>query len=606
MRFTPVFFLFSLFFAFALNSVSAQETNAFAIKPQLSKLPSGMNAIAMPVLGADKAEVTLSLKTGSVYENDSVSGINNAVASIIAERINIYLKRSNHPINSNNTAFTLYTQPEHTLFKFTCSESHIPLCLTLLRDSVFTATFSQPEIDTILARIKGEIKRNDSIPLKVFEANLLKEIFRKDFEKVNPIGNPDEFPRINLATLLKHYKRYYIGNNANVIVTGKVTLASFNDIFLSTFGTLPTSDFDPETIIKIVDFHPMIYNNQFIVNANVPNPEFQICWQFPGTTSHQQGAYCAFLFASILNDKNNYLHVLANKMGCRKFEVRYEPSSFSGIFRIIIQPDTNKLQSTYDWLRFELSRIHSTLINESMVNAGKLLFKKDYEAIKKTKQYPEWIVKFWPFKDERFFIDVADSVMDINEREMKRFVSEYMIENANVTGLLINEADRQALNVDSFFTDVTETVGDYTFTYRPNITNLEGGDNQTKLRNLTQWLKANQDIQVTINGFSDRSEYNSIKDDTVLHFIDSIPTFRKTMPDIFKKGSFRPEMLRSLKIIKHLADSGVSLDRLSGTSMSTKSEDAKDELGNMKCTLRFVKMRRIVSLKEYHYGTNKR
>lgn len=605
MRFTPVLLLFCAVFSVYTTTTWAQAINPRPIEPQFAKLPNGINIVAMPVAGTDKAELTLSLKTGSVYENDSMSGINNVVATIIAERINTYLNRKNRSITSGNTVFTTVFEPEHTNFKMVCYESYIPYVFTLLRDSVFKAQFTQPEIDTALTRAKNILRANDTIPDKVFEKKLTAEVFKKDFDKIYTLGNENEFQYINLEALLKHYNRYYISGNAVIIATGRLSSANVISAFETAFYSLPVNEFDPESITKIVDFHPMIYNNQIVVNKDIPNPEFHICWQFPGTGSYRQGAYCAFLFNAIMKDENNYLRVIARKMGCKKFETVYEPSSFTGVFRITFQPDTAKLAETFNWLMYEMTRIHKTLINESMINAGKLIFKREYEAVKLTKSYPEAIVRFWPYKDERFYMDLPDSLKSLGEREMKRFVGEYIVENAHVSGLLISAGQRTKLNVDSFFTDVTEAAGEYTFTYRPNVTDLEGADNQLKLRNLTQWLKANADIQITVNGFSDRSEYNRLKDDTILHFIDSIPTFRKTMPDIFRKGTFRPEMLRSLKVIKHLADSGISMERLSGTSLSAKSTDTKEELANMQCTLRFVKMRRIVSLKEYHYGQGK-
>jgi hypothetical protein len=605
MRFTPVLLLFCVIFSVQLTPVWAQAINQRAIEPQFSKLPNGINIVAMPVAGTDKAEITLSLKTGSVYENDSVSGINSAIAAIIADRINTYLNRRNRSLSASNTTFTTGIEPEHTNFKLVCYETYIPYVFTLLRDSVFYAKFTQPEIDTALARAKDKLNTYDTIPDKVLETKLLKEVYKKDYDKINTTGNPDEFKNITLDAVLKHYNRYYLSGNCIIIATGRLSATTTIDAFSNTFTSLPANEFDPETITKIVDFHPMIYNNQFVVNKDVTNPEFHLCWQFPGTSSYRQGAFCAYLFTAIMHDENNYLQILAKRMGCKKFEVRYEPSAFSGVFRIIIQPDTGKLLATYNWLQYELTRIHKTLINESMMNAGKLIFKREFDVIKRTKEYPESIVRFWPYKDERFYMDLADSVRDITEMQLKRFVGEYLVENPHVTGLLISAEQRKAANTDSLFTDITETVADYVFTYRPNITDLEGTDNLTKLRNLTQWLKANTDVNVTVNGVSDRSEYNRLKDDTILHFIDSIPTFRKTMPDIFRKGTFRPEMLRSLKIIKQLADAGIALDRLSGTCLSAKSTDTKEELANMQCTLRFIKMRRVISLKEYHYGQGK-
>jgi hypothetical protein len=252
----------------------------------------------------------------------------------------------------------------------------------------------------------------------------------------------------------------------------------------------------------------------------------------------------------------------------------------------------------------EMNRLGNTLMNESMVNAGKLIFKKQYEALKQTSSYVDNLIRFWPYKEATYFLELPDSVLDITPKEMRRFAGEYLSENAHVTGLIINPTDRNTLQIDSAFTVVTDSVRNYVFSYRPNITDLEGKENFAKFYKLAQWLKANPDVNVLVNGFADKSEYNKAFSDTIMKFIDSIPTFRKTMPDLIKKGYLRPETMRSLKILKMLNDYGIPLHRLAGTSMVVNAGNTKNELENMKCTLVLTKMRKVISAKEYHYGTN--
>jgi hypothetical protein len=241
-----------------------------------------------------------------------------------------------------------------------------------------------------------------------------------------------------------------------------------------------------------------------------------------------------------------------------------------------------------------------------MLNAAKLLFKKHHSELKQTKQYVDDLIAFWPYKESNYIVEMPDSVLDINEKEMRHFVGEYMIQNAHVTGLVINSSDRISLQVDSFFTDVTDSVKDYVFTYRPNVTDLEGPDNLAMFSKLAQWLKANPDVNAKVNGYADKSEYNKVYSDTIMKFIDSIPTFRKTMPDLIKKGYLTPEMMRSLKMIKMLNDYGIALERLSGTSMTYSSGSPGNQSDNMKCTLSLRKMRNVISVKEYHYGKSTR
>jgi outer membrane protein OmpA-like peptidoglycan-associated protein len=560
-----------------------------------------MNGLIYQVPGSTKTEVTLWFKSGSIYENDSVQGINNVIKNILTERIKSCLGKGYRELNEINCEFTSATEPEHTTFRLIVDESNLNSTFCLLRDSVFYATFRQTEIDSALANIVNQIGENEKLTETTLNNKVLQELFREDSKKLMVMGNPQKFRYIHLHSVNKYFERYYVASNSIISATGKLSVSAFDVSFSTTFSNLPPSEFDPETITKIIDFRPMIYSNQAVINDTSSFAEFKLYWQFPGTCSYQQGSHLAFLFEIMFNDKNNYLQVLSKKMGCKLLEAQYEPNNFSGVFCIRLQPESDKLISTLDWLNREINRINNTLANESMINAAKLIFRKQQEEERQTKRYADNLIRFWPYKESNYYTEMYDSVMDINEKEMRKFVAEFLVQSAHFTYLRINESERETLQVDSFFTDVTDTVRNYIFNYRPNITDLEGQDNMAMFSKLAQWLKANPDVNVLVNGFSDKSEYNKAYSDTIMKFIDSIPSFRKTMPDLVKKGYLQPEVMRSMKILKMLNDYGIALDRLAGTSMVAST--GKNELENMKCSIVLTKMRKMISSKDYYRGT---
>ena len=124
-------------------------------------------------------------------------------------------------------------------------------------------------------------------------------------------------------------------------------------------------------------------------------------------------------------------------------------------------------------------------------------------------------------------------------------------------------------------------------------------------RNLLQFLNANKDVNMQINGLADEGEFNQVADDSVLMFIDSLSSFRRTMPEKMKKGYLRPEMMRSMKMLKYYYDNGIPAERLSGTSMEFSSANDTEALDNMKCTVTLDKLRKAPSAYEFHYGQPK-
>ena len=567
-----------------------------------AKLLNGMNAIITPAPGAANFEITLYVKTGSSYENDSVSGIGSVIHNILADKIVKRLHSGNGTLSPQNTTFEEYCNSEHSVFKFTTNYANLDLCMYVLRDSIYNSKITQAEINKAINTGLKELENAKYDKKKVFNDREIKALFKQDHGKLEVTGNPNTLKNITAQAVKKFYTRYYSPNNSIAVVTGTFSSTVIRDAFESVFNPLIKNEFNPENITKIVDLRPVAYTTQIVVEDSSQAPEFQICWQFPGTSANQHESYCGYLLNAMLNDRNNYIYAKAAKLGVRKMSFDYEANNFSGIFRLTFQPSTKHFFETYEFIIHEVGRLDKTLLNETMLNAGKLQFKKEYEQLKQTKKFPEWIARHWEYNDESYFPLLLDSVMKIQEKEVKDFIVNYFNQSAHVVGLRINKADRDSLKVDEFFTDLDENISKYTFKYRQNITDLENGEDLIKRDNLVQWLTINSDINIQVNGFADEHEYNRATDDTIMQFIDSIPTFRQLKTDIVKKGYLRPEMMRAIKIIKYLYEHGIAAERLSGTSMVYKSGNKKEAIDNMKCTLTLNKYHKSPSLFEFHYG----
>lgn len=563
----------------------------------VTKIINGMNAAFQPLPGVSNTEITLYIKTGSVHDNDSLSGRANMLRLIHTRKIEAALLKGTNRLSYQNTQFLSYTTSEQAIYKFTTNESNLTACMTLLRDSVLLANISKREIDSAVAYITAEIDSADNNVEQVYKNKLTKGAFKQDYYRVTTMGKPELLRHITPEVLKIYRTRYYVPNNSIISIIGKVNVEAAREQFEAVYNRIDKSEFDPETITKIIDFHPIIYNTQFVTNNAVQNPHFEICWQFPGTTSNQRASYCAYLLSAILNDKNNFLQVKAAKLGCREFTAQYEANSFSGVLRITLEPNKDKLYETYKLVIDGMYNLYGTLMNETMVTAGKVIFAKEYNQLRGTTNYADFVIKHWPFNDEFYFLSIKDTLANITDKEMQRFAYEYLHQGSYVAGLMISEEDRTALNVDSLFTDLNEDINDYVFTYRQNITDLEGDDNLKKQDKLVQWLKVNKDIYAKINGCADEGEFNKTYDDSIKTFIDSVPTFRRTMPEIIKQKHLRPEMMRAMKIIKYLYDHGISEDRLSGTSIRYKSDNEAEAAKNMKVTVSLDKLRKLS--KEY-------
>jgi hypothetical protein len=594
---------FSLVFILSVQAQTTQLIKSTDNTSYLSKQLNGLNALLTPQPQATNVQITLNVKTGPVYENDSIKGISYILQNIVADKIANYLRKSTGVISFKNTQLESYTTTELSVFKLTVPAAYYQSCLFVLRDSVLLASFTEKELLAKLDDVRKEISEGHNNYKIVFETELLNRLYRKDAGRQILIGDTSgKYTYIDLNHIKSFYAKYYVPNNTILNVAGNFNADRFENEISDIFKPVLKSKFDPETVRKIIDFKPMVYTTQFVVNAPIEQPEFVLCWQFPGARSNARSSYYAFLLSAMLNDPNNYIQVKARKLGCKKLLAAYDAANFSGTFKITLQPDKQHLFETYDMVVKEIGRLNETLVNESMMKVGMLIFEKEYNNLKNSGDYQTWVTKYWIYDDDTYFSTVKDSVFLIGERRMRKFVIEYLNQSNHVSGLIINETDRKELKVDSIFPSLDPNVANYVFRYKPNITDLEGSENMLQLNNLIDWLTINKDIIVQVNGFADKTEFNKTHDDSIKLFIDSIPTFSKVKQDMVKTGSLRPEMMRAMKIIKYLYDHGITAERLKGTSMPFSSKNDAEALENMKCTVTLDKIRIAPSLHEYHYG----
>lgn len=595
-----------IYFLFIMSFCAATFAQRETVKREgfsYVKLPNGVNAVYAEGKSSNM-QITLLLRCGSLMETDTNRGAAYILQNIAAQKIASRLSKNIQGLSFQTINFSAYTTTEQTVFQFTSSAAQLQQVLKLIADSVFMMKFTAADVLKVKEDIAQEQKIIAADPEKAMQKLMTERLFRFDAHRLNITGG-EKLAKTTTVAVDSFFNRYYVTNSAVIAIAGNVSTNILSDALDKTIGLLPTPDFNSEAIVKLFTFRPMVYSSQYTQKSAVDSPELQLCWQLPGLNSNISAGHLGYLLSAIINDKANYIQTKLRKMGCQKFEAQFEANNFYSILKIVAKPSVGRFHETNQFIQSELNRINSVLVNETMMNAAKIRFKEEYFNLMNSASAPFWIAKYWPFTNEDYFQNLGDSILNTDVAQLKKYTAEYIKESPHFAVLFVNEDQYSALKLDSLFPDLDETINETEFTYRQNITDLEGKENLDKRNKLLHWAKLNSDILLQVNGFADEGEFNKTYDDSVLAFIDSIPTFRKTNPDLLKKGYLRPEMMRAMKILKYLSDNGISMERLTGTSMRASSKNKKEALANMKCSVSLNKLREKTSLYEYHYGVPK-
>lgn len=128
-------------------------------------------------------------------------------------------------IESIGGNFSTSTFPDYSMFTFTFSEDGLNEGLEVLSKMILQPSFSKREIENVRTPMFYELLRKASDPELVGKKQLFHILFR-DHPYRKSIYNEDVIKNLNQNNLLSFFNKYYRPNNAQLVLTGDLSLST--------------------------------------------------------------------------------------------------------------------------------------------------------------------------------------------------------------------------------------------------------------------------------------------------------------------------------------------------------------------------------------------
>lgn len=586
------------FFSFLLCIVFG--TSGFAQRAAsndyfISVSQNGLNSLCAYMPQLPLAQVSVTIRAGAIYERVEQKGLSNLLCEIVSNRIRKDLTKGIY----SNIVFDAETGIENTVFKFKTPHGSLQQTLDFISNHLVGLKISSFEIDeaiqlSYLKQNEFETSRKDA-----YKRILQSQLFKFDLDKVNIWGDTATLANYTVLDVDSFYRLYYSPVASTVAIQSNYQPFTQLNMLEKSFGKWLKIDFNPDDFTKIRSIKPLIYSTQNTVFTENALPKITLSTLYFGTRNYTRGSYYAFLLSAMLNDSTQQVfNALKEEAGIKKIQVNYEGNNYYGVFSISVFPEEGKHRAAYDLLQKSIKEIYRFIDDKSVAKA-KQKFEKEYQLFKDTPSFFNESAKHFFSNATDYFEILNDSVQAISTSLFLRNTYTSFC-NANFVAIAeIDSAHYTSENYNDWFAEIDEHIANEQFTYQRNVYKVEGEANKQLLNRLIQWLKVNPDMQCQINGRADkRKEYNQFKDEGVWAFIDTLATFQKYKPDLLKTGIMRPELLRSLFILKTLAENGIAIERLSGTSIPLTSKNEEQEEENRTASITLTRLKNRLPLRD--------
>ena len=322
----------------ASSSATASAAKQSPEIPFVNKtLANGLEVIVLPDASVPLVTVEMAVRNGSFTEPPELNGLSHLYEhmffkpnrAILVYRCEIYLKYGRTDLYNGdacgeklklkpqigNVAYldnydqlnvkNATTQEEVVNYFFTTTSPYLFSAMKYINDAIRYPTFDENELKEEIQVVNGEIDRNYSMPVFYLDRALKDKLFYKYPTRKNALGTSESVLAASGEKMRLIQSRYYVPNNAALVVTGDVKTEEVFAMAEQLFGSWKRREVDPFKEIPLVEHPPLTKSEGAIVEQAVQNVLIQIGWHGPSIGKDNPATYAADVFSYILGQPNS-------------------------------------------------------------------------------------------------------------------------------------------------------------------------------------------------------------------------------------------------------------------------------------------------------------
>ena len=340
--------------------------NAQQIKFEEYDLPNGLHVILHQDNSAPVVTTSVMYHVGAKDEAAGRTGFAHFFEHLLFEGTkNIKRGEWFKLVSSNGGSNNANTSPDRTYYYETFPSNNEQLGLWMEAERLRHPVINQIGVDTQREVVKEEKRlRMDNQPYGKLVDAILTTLFKKHPYKGTVIGSIEDLNSAKLEEFNAFFKKYYIPNNATLVVAGDIKPEQTKKWINEYFGSIPKGtpimrNFPKETPIT-QEFEETVYD------ANIQIPAYIFAYRTPADTQRDSyvlnliGKYLSsgkssVLHKKLIDDEKKALEVSAFNLGMEDY------STFA--FFAIPMGNTSKDTLKAD-INTEISNIQTNLISE--------------------------------------------------------------------------------------------------------------------------------------------------------------------------------------------------------------------------------------------------
>jgi zinc protease len=267
-------------------------------------------------------------------------------------------------------------------------------------------------------------------------------LFYKYPSRKNPGGDKQTVRGATTAMMRLIQGRYYVPNNAAVVVTGDVSPQAVFLMVQELFGEWPRREKEPFVEFPLVEHPPLPKSEGAIIKQPVQNVIIELGWQGPSIGKDDASTYAADVFSFILRQPNSrFQRALVDTGLVSGVNLGYYTQRNVGPINLIAQTTPEKARAATRAIYNEIAHFNDRdyYTDDQLETAKALLEADDLFSREKLSDYTHTISFWWASTGIDYFRGYLGNLRRTTRADISRYVTTYIQAKPHVGLALLSE-----------------------------------------------------------------------------------------------------------------------------------------------------------------------
>ena len=441
--------LVALALALAAPPAAAQHFDLERITHQTT-LDNGMQVIVVENHNVPLATVEVAVKTGAMVQDSSDQGVPHLFEHMLFSGYHGFDNANfGQEATALHAAYNGTTSEELVTYYLQAPSRNVEKAIGMLAQMIREPHFEPNDLNKERFVVLNEMGRDLSDPRFALHRSVSRLLWGAGWSRKNTIGEQLPLLAVTPKHLREIFDRYYVPNNAALLVTGDVDTTSVFAWARSHFGGWKRKA-DPYGAYPIPPMPPLDTARAVTVIGDVPDITIEVAWRGPSVTADRSDTYAADVLSQVLaDDQSEFQKRLVESGMFQSASLDYETLAHVGPIEFIGTTTVDHLAAALTVLQAEVSQLGNPDYYDPdalRIAAKQRRVNQSFEveqAAGMASVYADW----WSVAGLPYYMTYGDSLSTRTPDDLARYAQRYLGGHPFVIGALTRRADAEKVSV---------------------------------------------------------------------------------------------------------------------------------------------------------------